>query len=193
MLVSRNRLATGLRDVQQYGKPHAEDVDVWRHARAARSCPSMTKNPSERVTYPLGTSLEFLQCLWRLNQALEKLSSRMEKRLGITAQQRFVIRCVGKYPGMTAGQLAAVLHVDPGTVSAALKRLEDKELLERRRDPHDRRRVTLGLSAHGRALARPSAGTVEHAVDQLVASLKPRELDAIQGLLARLTTHLDAE
>jgi MarR family transcriptional regulator, organic hydroperoxide resistance regulator len=153
----------------------------------------MTKNPSERVTYPLGTSLEFLQCLWRLNQALEKLSSRMEKRLGITAQQRFVIRCVGKYPGMTAGQLAAVLHVDPGTVSAALKRLEDKELIERRRDPHDRRRVTLGLSAEGRALARPSAGTVEHAVDQLVASLKPRELDAIQGLLARLTTHLDAE
>jgi DNA-binding MarR family transcriptional regulator len=153
----------------------------------------MTKSPTSRATYPLGAALDFLQCLWRLDHSLEKLSSRMEKRFGITAQQRLVIRCVGKYPGMTAGQLAGVLHVDPGTVSAALRRLEDKQLIERRRDPRDKRRVTLGLSARGRALAQPSPCTVEHAVERLIRANTAADLAVSQGLLAQLTTFLDAE
>jgi DNA-binding MarR family transcriptional regulator len=150
-------------------------------------------HPAEPIAHPLGATLEFLQRLWRLDHALEKLSGRMDKRFGITAQQRFVIRCVGKYPGMTAGQLATVLHVDPGTVSSALKRLEDKRLIKRPRDPRDRRRVTLVLSAAGRALDKPAACTVEHAIEQLMAATKRRDLEAIQALIARLTDFVDAE
>jgi MarR family transcriptional regulator, organic hydroperoxide resistance regulator len=104
-----------------------------------------------------------------------------------------VIRCVGKYPGMTAGQLATVLHVDPGTVSAALRRLEDKQLIERRRDPRDKRRVTLGLSAQGRALAQPSPCTVEHAVERLIRANTAADLETTREHLAQLTTFLDAE
>jgi MarR family transcriptional regulator, organic hydroperoxide resistance regulator len=83
----------------------------------------MTTQEPVTPEYPLGPALDFLQRLWRLNHALERLSSRMERQLGITAQQRLIIRCIGKYPGVGAGQLAALLHVDPGTVSAALNRL----------------------------------------------------------------------
>jgi MarR family transcriptional regulator, organic hydroperoxide resistance regulator len=153
----------------------------------------MNKSTASEANYPLDPALDFLQRLWRLNRALERLSSHMEKRFGITAQQRLVIRCVGKYPGMTAGQLAAVLHVDPGTVSAALKRLEDKQLIGRHRDPRDKRRVTLGLSARGRTLARPSAHTVEHAVDRLLAGTKSADLETTRLVLAALTALLDAE
>jgi len=146
-----------------------------------------------RGAYLLGPALEFLQHLWRLNHALERLSSRMERRLGITAQQRLVIRCVGKYPGMTAGQLARVLHLDPGTVSAALRRLEHKGALARRRDPRDMRRVTLGLTATGRALDRPATGTVEHAVGRLLDSAGSREVSATTALLSQLIVFLGDE
>lgn len=115
---------------------------------------------------PLGAALDFLQCLWRLDRALERLSHSMEKRFGVTAQQRLMLRCIGKYPGMTLGRLASLLHVDPGTASAAVKRLEDKQLVERRRDPRDKRRLQLGLTSHGRQLDTPSVYTVEHAVEQ---------------------------
>src|SRR5665213_3068487 len=111
----------------------------------------MTHSPSANE-FPLGSALDFLQRLWRLNHALEQLSGRMERRFAVTAQQRLIIRCVGAYPGMTAGQLAGVLNVDPGTVSAAFRRLEEKKLLERRRDPGDSRRVALGLTPQGRAI-----------------------------------------
>jgi DNA-binding MarR family transcriptional regulator len=140
------------------------------------------------TAYPLGEPLEFLQRLWRLEQALERLSSRMLKRLGITAQQRLVLRCVGKYPGITPGQLAALLHVDPGTVSAALRRLEARRLLERRRDEVDSRRVTLGLTRAGRALDAPTEGTVEEAVTELLATTPPADLAAATAVLERLAT-----
>ena len=145
------------------------------------------------IAYPLGPVFDFLQRLWALNQALEKTSSRMEKRLGVTSQQRLIIRCVGRYPGMTAGRLASLLHVDPGTVSASLKRLEKKELLERRKDPRDRRRVFLGLTSNGRALDRPEAGTVESAVEQLLATTGEEDLEVVTSLLGWLTQLLQEE
>ena len=141
--------------------------------------------------FPLGPALDFLQRLWRLNHALERLSGRMEKKFGVTAQQRLLIRCVGAYPGMTAGQLASVLNVDPGTVSAALRRLEQKQLVERRRDPVDSRRVALGLTPLGRALDTPAVGTVEAAVAELLATTPASDLQVLTAALERLTALVD--
>jgi DNA-binding MarR family transcriptional regulator len=150
----------------------------------------MSKPDSITAEYPLGPALDFLQRLWQLNHALEKLSSRMEKHLGLTAQQRLIVRCIGKYPGQTAGQLAKLLHVDPGTVSAALNRLELKGLLERRRDPRDRRRASLGLTAKGRKLDRPAQGTVEDAVDRLLRSGPNADIQATKRVIGKLAVLL---
>ena len=141
--------------------------------------------------FPLGSALDFLQRLWRLNHALERLSGRMEKKFGVTAQQRLLIRCVGAYPGMTAGQLASVLNVDPGTVSAALRRLAQKKLIERRRDPVDSRRVALGLTPLGRTLDTPAVGTVEAAVAELLASTPSSDVQVVTAALERLTRLVD--
>jgi MarR family transcriptional regulator, organic hydroperoxide resistance regulator len=135
---------------------------------------------------PLTPVLEFLEGVWRLNHALERASLRMEATLGITAQQRLILRCVGKYPGMTSGQLATLLHLDPGTISTSLGRLERKGLLQRRRDQRDKRRVTLGLTAAGRALDKPMPGTIEHAVERLLASAEPEEAASARRMLDRL-------
>jgi DNA-binding MarR family transcriptional regulator len=153
----------------------------------------MTKQADSMASYPLGPALDFLQRLWQLNHALEKVSSRMEKRLGVTAQQRLILRCVGKYPGMTAGQLASLLHVDPGTVSAALRRLESKGLLERRRDPRDKRRASLGLTAKGRALDHSAEGTVEGAVERLLKTARADELASMVKIVDQLTGLLGEE
>ena len=143
--------------------------------------------------YPLGPALEFLQQLWMLNHALEKLSARMESTLGVTAQQRFLLRVVSRYPGIGAGQLARLLHVDPGTVSAALARLESKSLLERRRDPRDKRRAALSLTRAGRALDQPLDGTVEDAVASWLRTLPPDELATTLRALGELTRSFDRQ
>jgi len=156
--------------------------------------PPPSRSGSGRALEPLDPALDFLQQLWQLNHMLERVSSLMEKTLGVTAQQRLMLRCVGSFPGMTAAQLASVLHLDPGTVSTSLKRLEAKGLLVRRRDPADRRRVPLRLAASGlRLLRKGDAGTVEHAVRRLLLDVKPRQARAVRVVILELCALLADE
>lgn len=141
--------------------------------------------------YPLGRVLEFLRALWALEHAIERASKRMEATLGITARQRILIRVVGRYPGIPAGRLARLLHVDPGTLSAIVRRLEARRIVERVPDPRDGRRVTLGLTGRGRGLDRPSEGTLEHAVEAVLDASPPEEIEAATRLLGRLVAGID--
>ncbi len=142
---------------------------------------------------PLEGALGFLRWLWRLNHAMEALSLRMERGLGITAQQRLLIRCLGKFPGITPGRLAELLCVDPGTVSTTTRRLQARGLLRRETGNGDRRRVALGLSPMGRQMDQPSPGTVEYAVENLLATTSERDIETTVRVLKRLVTYLDSE
>jgi len=142
--------------------------------------------------FALGPNLDFMRSLWRLNHAFERLSRRMVATFGVTAQQRMIIRCVGKYPGMTATQLARHFHLDAGTVSTALARLERKGLLERRRAARDRRRLTLGLTAQGRSVDAV-AGTSERAYERLLNAVSADDIARSGGVLQAFSELLDRE
>ncbi len=128
----------------------------------------LTAPSAAEPRYALGPALEFLVDLSMLNHAIEIASSRMEQTLGVSSQQRLLLRFIGKFSGITAGDLARLLHLDPGTISAGLRRLAERGLVRRRVDPHDRRRAPLALTAAGRSLERPTALTVERAVERLL-------------------------
>jgi DNA-binding MarR family transcriptional regulator len=113
----------------------------------------------------IGPTLGFLSVVWRLNHSLERASKRMETTIGVTGQQRMIIRILGRYPGITPGAVARTLWIDAGTLSAALKRLEHKGLVRRVPDTVDRRRVMLHLTDAGRAFDVPAAQSVEAAID----------------------------
>lgn len=138
-------------------------------------------------------ALEFMQHLWALNHAVERTSLRMERELGVTAQQRLVLRCVGKYPGMMPTQVAALLHLDRGTISVTLRRLGRRGLITRRADPRDSRRVFLGLTKKGLELVQPCPGTVESAVEQTLATLGGPSLEATKLVLNRITEALERD
>jgi DNA-binding MarR family transcriptional regulator len=152
-----------------------------------------SRRPKASTLYPLGPALEFLERLWALNHALERLSGEMTSSLGITAQQRLVIRCLGRYPGIPAGQLAALLHLDKGTISATVRRLASKGLVERRKDPVDGRRTSLGLTSKGRSLDRSTPGTVEHAVERAISTADAKTVRATRLMLEWLAEALNDE
>lgn len=157
--------------------------------------PVVSFRPSRRTfrteVSSLGPALEFLRTLWQVNHALERLSSRMRRELGVTAQQRLVLKVVGRAPGLTPSELAEVLHLDPGTVSSALRRLERKTLLARRPDLADRRRATLSLTKGGRTLDRPTSVTVEAAVKELFRHTSERDRTTTRRVLEKLTRALE--
>lgn len=113
-------------------------------------------------------ALTFLRALWRLNHLLERQSRRMARELGVTFPQRLVVRLVGRSPGVSPGELAEFLHIDPGTLSTILRGLEKGGLIVRGSDPADRRRVQIRLTDAGAALETPVPLTVEAVVTRVL-------------------------
>jgi DNA-binding MarR family transcriptional regulator len=142
---------------------------------------------------PLGEALELMRRLWALNHELERMSGRMSRVLGITAQQRMVLRIVGRFPGIMSGRLSELLCVDAATVSTTMARLEKRGLLRRQRDPRDGRRVSVALTAAGRALDVPTTGTIEAAVETALAESSAADLRGATRLLEALTRALGSQ
>jgi MarR family transcriptional regulator, organic hydroperoxide resistance regulator len=86
-------------------------------------------NTLEPVT-PVPDVLRFLELLWAVAHGLERTSKRMTRDLGVTGPQRLVLRVVGLFPGMSAGELAGILHVHASTLTGVLRRLETQGLLD---------------------------------------------------------------
>jgi DNA-binding MarR family transcriptional regulator len=139
---------------------------------------------------PLGPVLEFMRLIWAVDHGLQAASKRMEATIGVTGPQRLVIKLLGRFPGMNAGQLADVLRVHPSTVTGILKRLERRRLVARRPDPRDRRRRFLGLTARGRALDVAVGGTIESAVRDVLGGLPAGKVDVAHEVLSVLADAL---
>lgn len=146
---------------------------------------------SETTRRDVGPVLAFLRVLWRVNHGMEKRSKHMQATLGVTAPQRMVVRMVGRFPGIYAGELADLLHVDRGTLSSALRRLEALGLLKRATDEVDRRRVAVSLTSRGKRVDAASNGSVESVVKTIVTSEREDALRATQRVLSSLANQLE--
>lgn len=148
------------------------------------------KNTDEEVVPRLGRVLDFMRMLWALDHGLQSTSKRMEATLGVTGPQRLVIRIVGQLPGISAGQVATILHLHPSTLTGILKRLQRNGVLLRKTDPSDARRAQLYLTPRGEHLNRSRAGTVEAAVNRVLATLPQDKVDAACEVLTRLAVQV---
>jgi DNA-binding MarR family transcriptional regulator len=136
--------------------------------------------------------LEFMQRLWAVSHGLDALSKQMSRRMGVTGPQRLVIRLVGRFPGVSAGELAALMHTHPSTLTGILSRLEARALLARDTDSADARRLLFRLTARGRRIDRLRAGTVESAVAATLAAASAADVRCAARLLGRLAQRLSA-
>lgn len=160
---------------------------------AARTQTMGTREPLAPVTpdRPLGEVLEFMRALWAVNHALETTSRRMRRQLGVSGPERMVVRLVGRYPGISAGELARILHVHPSTLTGLLQRLVRRGMLRRTADADDGRRALFTLAAKGAAIDHVRSGTVEAAVKAALASLAPRDARVAAAVLEHLHRTLD--
>jgi DNA-binding MarR family transcriptional regulator len=78
------------------------------------------------------------------------------------------------------------MGLDPSGLVGAIDELERMGLVERRRDPADRRRYVLGLSDEGTATLRRGRRVVAESARELLAALDDDEVDTLVDLLARV-------
>jgi len=146
------------------------------------------EGPSRR---PLGPVLSFMRALWGVNHGLESTSRRMKRSLGVTGPERMVIRLVGRYPAISAGELARILRVHPSTLTGLLKRLSRRGLVLRTADSSDARRALLTLTTKGAAVDKTRRGTVEAAVTAALESLPDRDVRVAQTVLDAIAAAME--
>ena len=106
--------------------------------------------------------------------------------LGLTPPQAGVLRQLAASPGVNQRELAEALRMHAPRLVPLIDEMQAAGLVERERDPADRRNHVLSLTAGGRqALAR--VRTVARAHDRaLTAALSDAERAQLADLLARL-------
>jgi DNA-binding MarR family transcriptional regulator len=72
--------------------------------------------------------------------------------LGLTYSQYLVMLVLWERSPASVGDLGERLHLDTGTLTPLLKRMEQGGFISRRRDPKDERRVLIEPTPHGRDL-----------------------------------------
>ena len=119
------------------------------------------------------------------------MSKRMGNELGITGPQRLVLRIVGQFPDISAGDLAHIVRLHPSTMTGILQRLVERGLLDRKRDPADSRRARLRLKPAAAAFTRGSRLTVEKAVTGALEHAGPPSVRAARKVLAEVARRLN--
>jgi DNA-binding MarR family transcriptional regulator len=108
-----------------------------------------------------------------------------EELLGMRLRQFVALSFLSEHDGVSQHALAETLCLDANNVVLLLNELEAAGHVERRRDPDDRRRHLVHVTAAGRrAIERAERGqeSVEH---EVLAALTPDERATLRDLLAR--------
>ena len=89
------------------------------------------------------------------------------------------------HDGSPQGALAEVLCMDANNIVLLLNELEDRGYVARRRDPADRRRHLVDLTAGGRRALTRAERAQESIGDELFAALSEEERATLRLLLSR--------
>ncbi|WP_330330289.1 MarR family winged helix-turn-helix transcriptional regulator [Streptomyces sp. NBC_00536] len=87
--------------------------------------------------------------------------------------------------------LAERLEVDPSVLVGLLNDLEGGALVERRRDPADRRRHNVAITPAGSAALRTTDAALDAVEQVLFAGLSEPERDVLRDLLGRIDTNAE--
>ena len=153
--------------------------------------PFMLRSESADEPYQLDPVLDFMRLLWSVEHGLERLSKRMWSELGITGPQRLMLRVIGRFPDISAGDLARIVRLHPSTMTGILQRLVARGLIERRRDPADSRRTRLRVKPAAAWFTKSSRLTVEKTVTGALEASGPSNVRAARRVLTELARRLN--
>lgn len=107
----------------------------------------------------------------------------------MTYTQYIVMMVLWEFGGMTEGEIGKKVHLDSGTLTPLLKRLEKQGLIERIRPKDNERKLFLKLTPKGKAL-KEKALAVPSAMKECVR-LSKDELLVLRKLLNKALSNMD--
>jgi len=135
-------------------------------------------------------TLRFNGSLWcNLDIALRNLDEvygAVTKPLGLTVIEWYILRALYQKDGQHASKLAHTVGRLPTSFTSPLDKLEQKQFIERRPDPADRRAVFIYLTEKGRSLQHEVETSAKQVDARLQNVVSKKEWKAFQSVLAKL-------
>ncbi len=112
------------------------------------------------------------------------------RTIGVTRPQWQVLYVLHRRQGSNQARLSELLDVEPITLCRMIDRLQDAELVERRRDPDDRRAWQLHLTETARQRLDELKPLGLEVLELALDGLSPPERDALQQTLHKMRQNL---
>jgi DNA-binding MarR family transcriptional regulator len=112
------------------------------------------------------------------------------RAIGVTRTQWRVLKFLQRGEGINQGGLAEMLEVEPITACRMIDRLEEAGLVERRRDPADRRAWQIFLTARARPLLDELGHLADEMLGSALAGITHADHDVVMAVLQRIQTNL---
>lgn len=118
--------------------------------------------------------------------ALRKAFDRLAVGLGVTRAQWKVLFKLTRTPGLRQVELADMLDLEPITLCRIVDRLEEGGLVERVRDPDDRRAWRLHVTAQAQPLVEKLRAIGSDLVGRAFENIDPAEIEVTRRVLERV-------
>src|SRR5579872_2199355 len=128
--------------------------------------------------------------VYSASHAFNRVYKPLLDRLGLTYPQYLVMLVLWERDGVPLKEIGERLHLDSGTLTPLLKRLEQAGLVRRTRSTEDERQVLIGLTAQGNAL-KEKARAVPPSI-LAAAQCSVAELTAVKDEIVALRDRLNA-
>ena len=115
----------------------------------------------------------------------KKLEADLEKQ-GLTPPQFYVLATIGYAGGLPFGEIGAKMMVTVSNLTGIVDRLEEKKLVTRERDEHDRRVVRVVLTDKGTKLYKSTIPQFEKSISAVFTPLGRPEQKELSALLRKL-------
>ena len=115
---------------------------------------------------------------------------RQVREVGVTGPQARLLLTLHRRTGENQGFYAEQLEVEPIQLCRMVDRLEEAGMIERRRDPADRRAWQLHLTAKSQKLVAKLQQSVDSLVDDMLCGLTSEERAEFARLLKAVGTNL---
>ena len=116
---------------------------------------------------------------------LRKAFDRLAVGLGVTRAQWKVLFRLTRTPGLRQVELAEMLELEPITLCRIVDRLEEARLVERVRDPDDRRAWRLHVTAEAQPLVEKLQGVGAQLIEHAFAGIDPKDIEITRRVLAQ--------
>lgn len=151
-----------------------------------------TWDPMDSDDPPRDDATRALAALRQLVQGLRTSAHAVERDLGLSGAQMFVLGEIAAEPGASIKRLSERTLTDPSSVSVVVARLVDAGFITRERDPNDGRKTILGLTSRGTKLLAKAPEAYQTRLIAALRSMSPTRLKHLNAALTELATTLDA-